>query len=409
MEFLSGLTTSLMGGLQAQEVNRGNFRINKMQIANANAMQDKAQQYTLENMAAENQEWQRRFGHENQEWQRRYDLQNAYNTPAAQRERLESAGLNPYLLLNGGSAGVSQASIGTSSSSPAAHQGAQGSNPNLLPMVAGSSRGGLMDVLVSIASSIKDIRSARKDAAETQGINIDNVTRMRANLSKIANTIADTEGKRVSNNYQKMANEVMGQTLDTQIEQAKQNYQLTVQQTFLAQQQGLKVQMDMQYLPQQYQAQIDWLAQQVAESQVREAVHKTQAALNKSNITRNEVENQLTRQLVEYYKEAGINQAAQALHAATQAMNLPHTEEQCKEYIEKTIELKAKQVVTEDARAGFYNAAKVEAYANAGSAPVKAFAEAIKAFKPSPVSINVGDKQKPRSNPVEGLPPAPWN
>lgn len=378
MDFLSGLTTSLMGGLQAQEVNRGNLRINKMQIANANAMQDKAQQYTLENMASENQEWQRRFGQENQEWQRRYDLQNAYNTPAAQRDRLESAGLNPYLMLNGGSSGVSQAAIGTSSSSPAAHQGAQGSNPNLLPMVASSPRGGLMDVLVSIASSIKDIRSARKDAAETEGINIDNATRMRANLSKIANSIADTEGKKVSNNYQKMANEVMGQTLDTQIEQAKQNVELTKQQTFLAEQQGLKLKCDMQFLPQMYQAQIDSLAQQVAESQVREAVHRTQAALNKSQITRNEAETAVARQLVEYYKEAGLNQAADALYKKTQAMNMPNTPEQCREYIQQTIDLRAKQIITEGTRAGFYEAKKTEALSNAEGNPFKVFNQNLK-------------------------------
>lgn len=377
LDFASGLLSMFTGGIQTEMSNSANKQINKMQIANANAMQDKAQQYTLENMAAENEEWQRRFGQENTEWQRRYDLQNAYNTPAAQRERLESAGLNPYLMLNGGSAGVSQAAIGTSSSSPAAHAGAYGANPNLLPMQPASNRGGLFDVLTSIASSIKDIRSARKDSAETTAINIDNATRMRANLSKIANTIADTEGKKVSNSYQKMANEVMGQTLDTQIEQAKQNVQLTKQQTFMAEQQGLKVKCEMQYLPEQMQAQINSLAQQVAESQVRIAVHRAQAALNKSQITRNEAESAVARQLVDYYKEAGLNQAADALYKKTQVMNMPNTPEQCREYIQQTIDLRAKQIISEDSRAGFFDARSVEAYANASAAPFKIFTDAL--------------------------------
>lgn len=41
---------------------------------------------------------------------------NEYNSASAQRTRLEEAGLNPYLMMNGGSAGIAQAS---SSSTPA--------------------------------------------------------------------------------------------------------------------------------------------------------------------------------------------------------------------------------------------------------------------------------------------------
>ena len=316
-----GLLGSIFGGIFARranrETNQANERMHAQDIAAQYNMQDKAQQYTLENMAAENEEWTRRFGQENDEWQRRYDLQNAYNTPAAQRERLEAAGLNPYLMMTGGSAGVSSAALGTSSSSPAAHQGAQGSVPNPIPNISSapaisSMSQGILDSLALFSTAALQLSGSRKNASETTGIDIDNATRMRENLAKIANLVADTQGKKLSNNYQKMANDVMGQTLDTQVEQAKQNYQLTVQQTFLAQQQGLKIQMDMEYLPQQYQAQIDWLAQQVAESKVRQVVHETQAALNKSNITRNEVENALNRKLIGYYDKAGMNQAADA-------------------------------------------------------------------------------------------------
>lgn len=37
-----------------------------------------------------------------------WNKQNAYNTPLAQRQRLKEAGLNPYMMLNGGSAGNAQ-------------------------------------------------------------------------------------------------------------------------------------------------------------------------------------------------------------------------------------------------------------------------------------------------------------
>lgn len=40
--------------------------------------------------------------------ERMWNLQNEYNTPVMQRARLEAAGLNPYLMMDGGSAGVAE-------------------------------------------------------------------------------------------------------------------------------------------------------------------------------------------------------------------------------------------------------------------------------------------------------------
>lgn len=55
---------------------------------------------------------------------------NEYNSPAAQRERLEAAGLNPYMMLNGGSAGSAQTMSGTSGAAPSgAAPSAQGVTP----------------------------------------------------------------------------------------------------------------------------------------------------------------------------------------------------------------------------------------------------------------------------------------
>ena len=42
--------------------------------------------------------------------ERMWNEQNAYNTPAAQRKRLEEAGLNPYLMLDGSSTGTAMSS-----------------------------------------------------------------------------------------------------------------------------------------------------------------------------------------------------------------------------------------------------------------------------------------------------------
>jgi len=76
-----------------QETNRMNYKINQMN-----------NQFN-ERMAIQQRNWQENM----------WNKENAYNTASAQRQRLEEAGLNPYLMMNGGSAGVAQ-SAGTGSS-----------------------------------------------------------------------------------------------------------------------------------------------------------------------------------------------------------------------------------------------------------------------------------------------------
>ena len=48
-----------------------------------------------------------------------WNKENEYNTASAQRQRLEEAGLNPYLMMNGGSAGSAQ-SVGPGASASSA-------------------------------------------------------------------------------------------------------------------------------------------------------------------------------------------------------------------------------------------------------------------------------------------------
>ena len=107
MGFLGSLTGGLLNfGSSAvqnsqnrqnvQETNRMNYKINQMN-----------NQFN-ERMAIQQRNWQENM----------WNKENAYNTASAQRQRLEEAGLNPYLMMNGGSAGVAQsAGAGTAASS----------------------------------------------------------------------------------------------------------------------------------------------------------------------------------------------------------------------------------------------------------------------------------------------------
>lgn len=94
---LIGLGSSVFQNSQnrqnVQETNQMNYKINQMN-----------NQFN-ERMAIQQRNWQENM----------WNKENAYNTASAQRQRLEEAGLNPFLMMNGGSAGVAQ-SAGTGSS-----------------------------------------------------------------------------------------------------------------------------------------------------------------------------------------------------------------------------------------------------------------------------------------------------
>lgn len=97
MDFLGSIAGGLLGfGSSAiqnsqnrqniRETNQMNYKINQMN-----------NQFN-ERMAIQQRNWQENM----------WNKENTYNTASAQRQRLEEAGLNPYLMMNGGSAGVAQ-------------------------------------------------------------------------------------------------------------------------------------------------------------------------------------------------------------------------------------------------------------------------------------------------------------
>lgn len=62
-----------------------------------------------------------------------WNKNNEYNSASAQRERLEAAGLNPYLMMNGGSAGTAQTMSGSAGAAPS---GAAPSGQGVTPPTA---------------------------------------------------------------------------------------------------------------------------------------------------------------------------------------------------------------------------------------------------------------------------------
>lgn len=102
-----GLLGSIAGGLLGIGASSAQNSQNRQNVRETNQMNYKINQMNNqfnERMAIQQRNWQENM----------WNKENAYNTASAQRQRLEGAGLNPYLMMNGGSAGVAQ-SAGTGS------------------------------------------------------------------------------------------------------------------------------------------------------------------------------------------------------------------------------------------------------------------------------------------------------
>lgn len=99
---------------------------------------------------------------------------NEYNSPAAQRERLEAAGLNPYIMMNGGSAGTAQTMSGASGAAPSggAPSGQGVTSPTATPYSADYSGitaglGRAIDVLSSMPD--RKVKEAQADNLRIEG------------------------------------------------------------------------------------------------------------------------------------------------------------------------------------------------------------------------------------------------
>lgn len=98
-----------------------------------------------------------------------FNASNEYNSASAQRERLEAAGLNPYLMMSGGNAGTATAQASTQGSAPSA----QGVTPPTATPYSADYSGitqGLGMMLDKIATQPdRDVKSAEADNLRIEG------------------------------------------------------------------------------------------------------------------------------------------------------------------------------------------------------------------------------------------------
>lgn len=137
-----GAGTSLIGGASTTALqNKANKEIAQMNNAFNEKMFDKQIAYNKEMYQTQlGDQWKFYDDQKENAWKlyednkayqtEMWNKQNEYNDPSAQRARLEAAGLNPYMMMNGGSAGIAGSVSGTQGSAPSAGApGAQGVQP----------------------------------------------------------------------------------------------------------------------------------------------------------------------------------------------------------------------------------------------------------------------------------------
>lgn len=149
-------------------------------IANRRA-QKRAIKFAREQMA-----WNANEAQKNRDFQKQmFDATNEWNSASAQRSRLEAAGLNPYLMLDGGNAGTASSASGDSAS--------YSSMPNFAPPDLSSVTNGLTSVGDRIADFAMQRAEIRSKNAKSNIDEIDGLYRGLKNLSEIGvnNSVRD--------------------------------------------------------------------------------------------------------------------------------------------------------------------------------------------------------------------------
>lgn len=269
-----GAGTSLIGGASTTAMqNQANKEIAQMNNAFNEKMFDKQIAYNKEMYQTQlGDQWKFYDDQKENAWKlyednkayqtEMWNKQNEYNDPSAQRARLEAAGLNPYMMMNGGSAGVAGSVSGTQGSAPSAGApGAQGvQSPTATPYSADYS--GVMQGLghaidTIMTGSQRNIQNAQADNLRIEGKYI--ASKAIAELYKTYNE-AKNDDERVA--IQRVLSSIQKDLSASQVAVNNENVRQIQAQTRIAVTENLLREQELKFLPQAQKLQ---LAQGVAD------------------------------------------------------------------------------------------------------------------------------------------------
>lgn len=157
-----------------------------------------------------------------------FQKESEYNSAFAQRQRYEAAGLNPYMMMNGGSAGVASAANAPTSSSSSGPSPSGLSSPGLpgIPQLpTGNWENAIGGILGKIIDGLYQLRVRKSQAnnidADTKGKVIDNKTRDALNVASLLDKRADVRSKEARAFIDETVGSIKDQTRNFDIEKAR--------------------------------------------------------------------------------------------------------------------------------------------------------------------------------------------
>lgn len=189
---------------------------------------------------------------------------NEYNSPAAQRERLEAAGLNPYMMMNGCSAGTAQTMSGSAGAAPSGGApSAQGvTPPTATPYSADYSGitaglGRAIDVLSSIPD--RKVKEAQADNLRIEGKYIAGKA-----MAQILQMKTEAKTKEARLAMDKLVSDVRKDLMSSQIAVNDQNIAESKARTQIAVTENLMRQKQLEWLPMQQKIELAQAAADIA-------------------------------------------------------------------------------------------------------------------------------------------------
>ena len=207
-----GLGSSGVNASAQESANKTNMRIAQMNNEYNYRMFQEQQQYNREMYE---KQWQDQTGFA----QRMWAMNNEYNSAASQRARLEEAGLNPYLMMNGGSAG-------TASTTSASGPGVNGVNPPSAEHVQVqpvrydlSTAAGFLSQALELNSqqSVRDSQAA-KNTAEAEQVHIENQYKAAELASNIMYNMENTKSVKAKRQYQELLTRLQNATFSSDVQ-----------------------------------------------------------------------------------------------------------------------------------------------------------------------------------------------
>lgn len=263
-----GAGTSLIGGASTTHMqNQANKEIAQMNNAFNEKMFDKQIAYNKEMYQTQlGDQWKFYDDQKANAWKlyednkayqtEMWNKTNEYNDPSAQRARLEAAGLNPYMMMNGGSAGVAGSVSGTQGSAPSAGSpSAQGVHPPTATPYSADYSGvmqGLGHAIDTIMTgSQRNIQNAQADNLRIEGKYI--ASKAIAELYKTYNE-AKNDNERVA--IQRVLSSIQKDLSASQVAVNNENIRQIQAQTRIVVTENLIRERELKFLPQAQKLQL---------------------------------------------------------------------------------------------------------------------------------------------------------